>query len=298
MIEVQGLTKRYGTNTAISDVSFTVLKGEVVGFLGPNGAGKSTTMRIIAGSLGASSGTAKVDGVDVAEEPKRVQATLGYAPEVPPVYTNMTVRGYVTFAARVKGVPDVHKATDLALSRVGLTDRAGSLIDHLSKGYRQRVGLAQALVHDPRVLVLDEPTSGLDPNQRIEIRELIRELAAGERTVVLSTHVLGEIEAICNRVIVIDQGRIIKQGDIAELSGAGRVVKLELARPDGADAALAKVDGVLSVERQGNRLVVHTERDVCEHVAAAAVSFGLLELDGKEKLEDVYRRLVPAGAKA
>ena len=237
MIEVQGLTKRYGTNLAIENVTFSVEKGGVVGFLGPNGAGKSTTMRVIAGSLGASSGTAKVAGFDVAENPRAVQAMLGYAPEVPPIYTNMTVRDYVSFAATIKGVGDVAKATDRALDRVGLASVAGKLIDHLSKGYRQRVGLAQALVHDPQVLVLDEPTSGLDPAQRVEIRELIRELAAGERTVILSTHVLGEIEAICNRVVVINHGRIVVDAKINNLAAAGKTVRLELARPS--PAALA-----------------------------------------------------------
>ncbi|MGZ8735199.1 MAG: ABC transporter ATP-binding protein, partial [Acidimicrobiia bacterium] len=201
MIEVQGLTKRYGATVAIDDVSFSVARGEVVGFLGPNGAGKSTTMRIIAGSLGASVGTAKVGGLDVAEDPRGVQRLLGYAPEVPPVYTNMTVGDYVRFAATLKGVDDVPAATKKALGRVGLEKVAHRLIENLSKGYRQRVGLAQALVHDPKVLVLDEPTSGLDPAQRVEIRNLLAELAEGDRTVVLSTHVLGEIEAICSRVI-------------------------------------------------------------------------------------------------
>ena len=180
MIEVERLTKRYGGTHAIRDVSFSVAKGEVVGFLGPNGAGKSTTMRIISGALGATAGTAKVAGHDVAENPRAVQALLGYAPETPPVYGNMTVRDYVAFAASIKGVADVPGATDAALGKVGLTGVAGRLIDNLSKGYKQRVGLAQALVHNPQVLVLDEPTSGLDPAQRVEIRNLIAELAHGE----------------------------------------------------------------------------------------------------------------------
>ncbi|MFN7143675.1 MAG: ABC transporter ATP-binding protein, partial [Myxococcota bacterium] len=231
MIEVQGLTKRYGQMVAIDDVSFTVARGEVVGFLGPNGAGKSTTMRIISGSLGATAGTAKVDGVDVAEDPRKVQSMLGYAPEVPPVYTNMSVGDYVAFAATIKGVPDVAAATKRALGRVGLDKVQTRLIDHLSKGYRQRVGLAQALVHDPKVLVLDEPTSGLDPAQRVEIRNLLAELAQGDRTVILSTHVLGEIEAICSRVVVINKGRIVAQDELARLGQPGRVVRIEVARP-------------------------------------------------------------------
>ncbi len=295
MIEVQGLTKRYGANVAIENVTFSVERGGVVGFLGPNGAGKSTTMRVIAGSLGASSGTAKVGGIDVAENPRAVQAMLGYSPEVPPVYTNMTVRDYVSFAATIKGVEDVPRATDLALDRVGLTKVGGKLIDHLSKGYRQRVGLAQSLVHDPKVLVLDEPTSGLDPAQRVEIRELIRELAAGDRTVILSTHVLGEIEAICNRVVVINRGRILVDDDIKNLAAAGKIVRLELARPsEMARSALAAVEGVESVELTGTTAVVRSQADIREQLATAAVPFGLLELGGRERLEDIYLRLIGA----
>jgi ABC-2 type transport system ATP-binding protein len=295
MIEVQSLTKRYGASLAIQDVSFSVEKGGVVGFLGPNGAGKSTTMRVIAGSLGASSGTAKVAGIDVAENPRAVQAMLGYSPEVPPVYTNMTVRDYVSFAATIKGVADVTRATERALDRVGLNSVSGKLIDHLSKGYRQRVGLAQALVHEPQVLVLDEPTSGLDPAQRVEIRELIRELAAGERTVILSTHVLSEIEAICSRVVVINRGRIVVEDDIANLAASGKTVRLELARPsEAARAALAAVPGAENVELTGSTAVVRSENDIREQLAAAAVPFGLLELGGRERLEDIYLRLIGA----
>lgn len=292
MIEVAGLTKQYGAAYAIQDVSFQVAKGEVVGFLGPNGAGKSTTMRIVSGSLGASSGTARVGGHDVAEEPRKVQTILGYSPEVPPVYGNMTVRDYVSFAATLKGVDDVDAATKRALGRVGLESVSGRLIDHLSKGYRQRAGLAQALVHEPQVLVLDEPTSGLDPAQRVEIRELIRELAQGERTVILSTHVLAEIEAICSRVIVINRGRVVAQDEISRLAGAGHTVRVEVARRgDDARAALARVPGVGSVDEEGGLYVVRADADVREAVAAAAVPFGLLELHGRERLEDIYLRL-------
>ena len=297
MIEVRGLTKRYGSTTANQDVTYEVAKGEVVGFLGPNGAGKSTTMRIITGSLGASEGTAKVNGVDVAEQPRTVQRMLGYSPEVPPLYTNMSVRDYVSFAATLKGVDDVKAATDKALGRVGLEKVANRMIDHLSKGYRQRVGLAQALVHDPSVLVLDEPTSGLDPAQRVEIRHLLQELAEGERTVILSTHVLGEIEAICSRVIVIDKGRIVAQDPIAALGGGGRVIRLQVARPGPeALAALQGVAGVTRVDEVEGVYVIRGEGDLREAVARAAVTYGLLEFAGKEKLEDIYLRLTTGGA--
>ena len=295
MIEVESLTKRYGGLTAVESLSFKVAKGEVVGFLGPNGAGKSTTMRIIAGSLGASSGKAKVGGYDVAEDPRAVQAMLGYSPEVPPVYTNMTVRDYVAFAATIKGVVDIAAATDKALHRVGLTKVDGRLIEHLSKGYRQRVGLAQALVHDPQVLVLDEPTSGLDPAQRVEIRELIQELAAGDRTVILSTHVLSEIEAICSRVIIISKGQIVAQDKIANLGSVGKVVRLEVVRAS-ADlrAALTAIPNVSGVEVHGNDVTVRATRDVREDVASAAAPFGLVEMNGTERLEDIYLRLISA----
>jgi ABC-2 type transport system ATP-binding protein len=292
MIEVQGLTKSYGDTLALSDVTFTVREGEVVGFLGQNGAGKSTTMRIIAGSLGASSGTARVGGFDVAEDPRKVQAMLGYAPETPPVYTNMTVGDYVRFAARLKGVDDVEAATKKALGRVGLDAVSHRIIDNLSKGYRQRVGLAQALVHDPRVLVLDEPTSGLDPAQRIEIKNLIHDLSlADDRTVMLSTHVLTEIEAICSRVIIIHRGKIVAQSDLATLAGgAGKLVRIEVARPDGVLAVLRKVPGVKTAEQDGARFMVTGDGDLRESVAAAAVSYGLISLQG-ERLEDTYIRL-------
>lgn len=297
MIEVERLTKRYGDIAAIEDVTFSVAKGEVVGFLGPNGAGKSTTMRIIAGSLGASAGTARVGGHDVAETPRKVQAMLGYSPEVPPVYVNMTVRDYVAFAATIKGVADVDGATSKALGRVGLEKVGGRLIDHLSKGYRQRVGLAQALVHQPAVLVLDEPTSGLDPAQRVEIRQLIKDLAAdGDTTVVLSTHVLAEIEAICSRVVVINRGKIVAQDTIANLSRAGSTVRVEVSRRgDDARAALAAVPGVLAVEEEGAGYVLRSDGDIREAVAAVATRFGILEFSGRERLEDVFLRLTTGG---
>ncbi|MEN9786367.1 MAG: gliding motility-associated transporter ATP-binding subunit GldA [Pseudomonadota bacterium] len=297
MIEVEGLTKRYGALAAITNVGFSVAAGEVVGFLGPNGAGKSTTMRIISGALGASAGSARVGGHDVAENPRKVQRILGYAPEVPPVYGTMTVTDFVRFAATIKDVDDPVAAASRAISRVGLEGVAHRLVDNLSKGYRQRVGLAQALVHDPKVLVLDEPTSGLDPAQRVEIRNLIAELAAGDRTVILSTHVLAEIEAICARVVIINRGRIVAQDDLSRLGNPGRVVRLELARRgDAALAALRAVPGVVSVEEEGERYVVRGARDLREDLVAAAAPFGLLELNGRERLEDIYLQLTAGSA--
>jgi len=297
MIEVEHLTKRYGGFTALHDVTFQVGRGEVVGFLGPNGAGKSTTMRILCGCIGASSGRARLAGHDVLDAPDEVKRRIGFLPEVPPLYPTMTVENYVSFAARLKGVDDPGAATDRALGRVGLGDVRGRVIDHLSKGYRQRVGLAQALVHDPDVLVLDEPTSGLDPAQRKEIRELLAELAAGERTVILSTHVLAEVEAVCERVVIINKGRVVTTDSIEALANRSHRVRLRVARPsDALQEALHTVDGVSNVlgDADGTWLV-SADRDVREGVAAAAVPFGLLELGAGQNLEDVYLQLTAEG---
>ncbi|MCK6503004.1 ABC transporter ATP-binding protein [Myxococcota bacterium] len=298
MIRVEELDKRYGTFHAVRGVSFEVGRGEVVGLLGPNGAGKTTTMRILCGCIGATSGRALIDGKDVLEDPQAVKRRIGYLPEVPPLYPTMSVREYVRFAATIKGVDDVEAAAERAIARVGLADVAHRVVDHLSKGFRQRVGLAQALVHDPDVLVLDEPTSGLDPAQRVEIRELLRELAAGERTVILSTHVLGEVEAVAERVIVIHQGRVVAQDRIEKLARGG-AARLRVARPAlELEQALARVPGVAAVHGEGHGAFrIEAVADLADTdglraaVAQAAVPFGLLELGAAEGLEDVYLRL-------
>lgn len=293
MIHVEGLSKSYGSTHAIEQLSFTVNRGEIVGFLGPNGAGKSTTMRILTGAQGANAGIARVGGIDVFADPRGVKRLVGYLPEVPPLYTDMAVRDYLLFCARIKGAADPRAAVERVIGRIGLSKHAHRLIDHLSKGYRQRVGIAQAIVHSPKLLILDEPTSGLDPAQRVEIRGLIRELAAGDTTVVLSTHVLPEIEAICDRVVIIHHGKIVAQDTVERLSQTGNVVRLQLEDRDPlAGAALAAVDGVLSVEQPEPGLwVVRAERDVRRHVAAAAVPYGLIELSGARGLEDVFLQL-------
>ncbi len=297
MIIAEHLTKHYGTTLAIDDVAFEVKKGEVVGFLGPNGAGKTTTMRILAGSLGATSGRALIDGLDVFESPLETRRKVGYLPEVPPLYPNMTVDGYVRFVARIKGVVDVGAAVERVLGRVGLADMGGRLVGHLSKGYQQRVGLAQALVHDPEVLILDEPTSGLDPAQRKEIRDLVKDLA-GERTVILSTHVLPEVEDVCQRVIIIAGGRIVASDAIDALAGEERLVRIRVSRP-GADleSALSAIEGVGAVTPDGEgRYTVRTHEDRRAEVARAAAPFDLLELVGRERLEDIYLRLTTGKA--
>jgi ABC-type multidrug transport system ATPase subunit len=218
MIEVKNLTKTYGSTTAVDDVSFSIATGEACGFLGPNGAGKTTTMRILTGFMPASSGTVTVDGFDVFHDSFEVRKRIGYLPETPPLYLEMTVRSYLRHVARLKAVPGakVKAAADLAIEECSLEHVAGRLCGHLSTGYRQRGGLAQALLHEPAVLVLDEPTVGLDPAQIIEIRSLIRRLAT-ERTVILSTHILPEVQQICQKVVLINAGRIALEATIAEL---------------------------------------------------------------------------------
>lgn len=209
MIEVEHLTKRFGHVTAVDDVTFRVEKGEILGFLGPNGAGKTTTMRVLAGFFPATDGTARVAGYDVYDQSLEAKRKVGYLPENPPLYLDMSVDAYLRFAAAIKGVPrgEVERRLGHVKELCGLQDWGHRLIKHLSKGFRQRVGLAQALIHDPEVLILDEPTVGLDPNQIIEVRRLIRSLA-GDHTVILSTHILPEVEMTCQRVVIISGGRI------------------------------------------------------------------------------------------
>jgi gliding motility-associated transport system ATP-binding protein len=219
MIEVRDLSKRYGDLLAIDRVSFTAQKGEIVGFLGPNGAGKTTTMRIITGFLPASSGTVKVENFDIFDDAHEVRKRIGYLPENPPLYADMTVTSYLEFVGRIKGLTRaaLPEAVDRVVQRCGLTEVTRRVLGHLSKGFRQRVGLAQALVHEPSVLVLDEPTIGLDPRQIRDIRSLITELA-GQRTVILSTHILQEVVQICQKVVIINEGRVVVEDQIEHLT--------------------------------------------------------------------------------
>jgi len=219
MIEVANLSKRYGDISAIDGVSFTASPGEILGFLGPNGAGKTTTMRIITGFLPATSGTVRVDGFDVFEQSAEVRRRIGYLPENPPLYNDMTVETYLRFVARLKGMRrgDIGAALERVLDACGLAAVGDRLLGHLSKGYRQRVGLAQALIHDPPVLILDEPTIGLDPRQIIDIRGLIKTLG-GNRTVVLSTHILPEVSQVCDKVVIINGGKIVIEDQLDNLT--------------------------------------------------------------------------------
>ena len=297
MIEVTNVTKRYGTHTAVDDVSFRVEAGEIVGFLGPNGAGKSTTMNIITGFLSATDGRVTVDGIDVLEDPIGAKRTLGYLPELPPLYVDMTVRDYLRFVARVKGVDRGERddANEQIMRSVGIEHVADRMIRNLSKGYRQRVGLGQALVGDPKALILDEPTIGLDPHQIIEMRDLVRTLGE-QRTVILSSHILPEVSAVCERIIIISHGKIVAS-DTAEnlgkaLAGSGRFSVRIKGAADAAQAALNGVDGVESVRVTGQSEATGTvdlEVDTGEADPREAIFYALakakLPLFGMRSLE-------------
>ncbi len=305
MIKVEGVTKRYGPATAVKNVSFNVEKGEIVGFLGPNGAGKTTTMRILTGFLPPTEGTAVVGGYDVQQDPIEVKKRIGYLPETPPLYPEMEVVDYLRFVARLKGIESgaTPRRIDSAVERTSIGDVRNTLIGKLSKGYRQRVGLAQALIHSPDVLVLDEPTSGLDPKQIIEVRELIRSLA-GEHTIILSTHILPEVAGTCGRVIIINEGRIeandTPENLTAQLQGA-QAVRLEIDGPeDEVRQRLEDVPGVraVSCENAAGRLVcrVETEKDAeaPPRLAETVVNMGW-GLHGMQSLglslEDIFLKL-------
>jgi len=229
MLEVRNLTKRYGDIVAVRDVSFSAAQGQILGFLGPNGAGKTTTMRILTGFLPATSGTAKVAGFDVFTESAEVRRRIGYLPENPPLYAEMTTEAYLRFVARIKGMAKdtIEDGIDRVVKLCGLETVRGRLLKHMSKGFRQRAGLAQALIHDPPVLVLDEPTIGLDPRQIIEIRSLVRELA-GQRTVILSTHILPEVSQICEKVVIINDGQVVLEDEMKNLTRSGSLEEIFL----------------------------------------------------------------------
>ncbi|MGQ9684162.1 MAG: ABC transporter ATP-binding protein [Anaerolineae bacterium] len=299
MIEVDNLTKRYGQHPAIQDLSFTVRKGEILGFLGPNSAGKTTTMRILAGYMPPSAGTARVAGYDVTQDSLAVRRRIGYLPETVPLYPEMEVSGYLEFMAALRGVARPRQAVDRVIDTCGLGDRRHMLIGKLSKGYRQRVGLAQALVHDPEVLILDEPTIGLDPKQIIEVRNLIRNLA-GSHTVILSTHILPEASQVCGRVMIINRGRLVAEDTperlTAHLRGARRHFLLLSAPQPGVEDVLGAIPGVLQVSRQGEGYEVETalDADPRAELAAAVVQrgWGLLELRPVSmSLEEIFLTL-------
>lgn len=310
MIEVSNLTKNYGDFTAISNVSFSVKAGEIVGFLGPNAAGKTTTMRVITGYLSPSAGNVKVDGYDVYEQGMQVKKITGYLPEKPPVYPDLSVRSYLKFVAEIKGVAsrEINKSVEAAMEKTAISNVAHKLIGNLSKGYQQRVGLAQALVHNPKVLILDEPTVGLDPTQIIEVRNLIKSLK-DSHTVVLSTHILPEVSMTCSRVVIINKGNIIAEDTPANLTkkvATDETIELSISgATDGGKLKemLTSIDGVRSADVTFNdddkthraSILVKSSFDNAPEVARKIVSANLklhkmhvIELS----LEEAFLRLV------
>ncbi|MBQ3299634.1 MAG: ATP-binding cassette domain-containing protein [Ruminococcus sp.] len=313
MIEVKNLTKRYGDIKALDDISFTVDTGEVLGFLGPNGAGKSTTMNIITGYISSTSGTVTVDGTEILENPRETKRKIGYLPEIPPLYPEMTVRKYLEFMFDLKKVKLPKKEHIEEIMRlVRITDMADRLIKNLSKGYRQRVGFGQALLGNPPVLILDEPTVGLDPKQIIEIRKLIRSLGK-KHTVIFSSHVLSEISATCDRIIVISEGRLVADSKADELSKAlADTQKLSLTvegSPSDVLGEIKKIPGVkkyMKVRELGEKSAVYSveygnDFDIRREVfsAMARINAPILEMkSGNESLEDMFLKLTQGAGKA
>ncbi|MGO9012954.1 MAG: ABC transporter ATP-binding protein [Bryobacteraceae bacterium] len=318
MIKVEGLTKRYARTVAVDNISFEVQKGQIVGFLGPNGAGKTTTMRVLTCFLPPTAGSASVAGYDVLEHPIEVKKRIGYLPESPPLYPEMEVIEYLEFTGKLKGIPaaDLKKRVDEVLGRCAIGDVRDKLIGKLSKGYRQRVGLAQAIMHNPDVLILDEPTSGLDPKQIIEIRELLKSLA-GNHTIILSTHILSEVEHSCERVIIISQGKLVAIDSVANLTNRLRdsesvALEVEAAAgspdPSEVQQRLEQVAGVRSVvmkDSKNGRLTFEVEslqgRQIRSDLARSVVNAGwnLSELRPVGlSLEEVFLQLTAAETKS
>ncbi len=306
MIEVQNVTKRYGPFTAVSNVSFRAEPGQILGFLGPNGAGKTTTMRILTGCIPPSEGKALIAGFDVFDTPVEAKRRTGYLPETPPLYPDMTVREYLTFASRISGVSSSQRATriDFAMKRTSILDVAHRHCGKLSKGYRQRVGLAQAILHNPDVLILDEPTAGLDPKQIIETRELIKDLA-GDHTIILSTHILPEVSQTCEQVVIINKGHVVAVDtpeNLTERLGGSEMIRLEVDALGGdLTAAIQSVAGVTKVSVTAGTngasvadIQVAHGAEIRRDLANAIVGngWGLLELRRlKASLEEVFLEL-------
>jgi ABC-2 type transport system ATP-binding protein len=300
MVEVKDLCKNYGPVCAIDHVSFRLKKGDVVGFLGPNGAGKSTTMKIITGFMAPTSGVAKIDGFDVFEYPVEVKKRIGYLPEVPPVYTDMFVRDYLEYVAQLKKVEPARlkSLVDSAIEKTHLQSVSKRLVGVLSKGFRQRVGIAQALVSHPEVLILDEPTVGLDPKQVAEIRDLIKHLR-GEHTIILSTHILSEVQAVCDRAIIINKGKIVAEDSIenlGQLEKGSASLKIRLRKEADLNSLLAPIQGLIGIQGQGLNWEIKFNGDdrVHDEILYKLVQskIGIVEfLPKKMDLEDVFLKL-------
>ena len=293
MIKVEGLTKRYARKVAVDNISFQVEKGQIVGFLGPNGAGKTTTMRVLTCFLPPTSGGAHVAGFDVLEQPMEVKKRIGYLPENPPVYPDMEVHEYLEFVGRIKGIPssELTKRVNEVCEKIAVTDVRKTMIGKLSKGYRQRVGIAQAIIHNPAVLILDEPTAGLDPHQIIETRDLIKGLA-GEHTIILSTHILPEVEQICERVVIIAKGKLVATDTVANLTsrlrGAETVAVEILPRESGATLDSGVVQQKLEQVAGVSRVIPKEHRDGRLH-------FTVESLEGRHIRPELARAVIESG---
>ncbi len=311
MIEIQHLTKRYGDKIAVNDASFTIRKGEILGFLGRNGAGKTTTMNMITGYISASGGTVKLDGYDILDDPREVRRRIGYLPEIPPLYVDMTVNEYLRFVCAIKDVKRSKRAAHLddITELIGLGAVRGRLIRNLSKGYRQRVGMAQALVGNPEVVILDEPTVGLDPGQILEVRRLIRQLGE-DHTIVLSSHILPEVADVCDRLVIIHEGRIVAEDTLEHLTRSedeARRIRLRIAGPEEAVAeVLRAMEGVRRVDSLGSHeqdsfdFMLHADgtRDLRPAVFRRMAEMGypiLIQRPMDLELEEVFLRLTGGG---
>jgi ABC-2 type transport system ATP-binding protein len=295
-IQVSELTKIYGTQKALDQISFEVKPGDILGFLGPNGAGKSTTMKILTGFIPQTSGSASVCGFDVAEQSLQVRKQIGYLPELNPLYTDMYVKEYLLFSASVQGLgKEASKRVEEMIVRVGLTPERKKKIGQLSKGYKQRVGLAQAMLHNPKVLILDEPTSGLDPNQVVEIRNLIKEIG-NNKTVLFSTHIMQEVEAMCNRVVIINKGKIVADDKIENLQKnihSDIIITIEF-KTEVKESLLKQLAGVSEVKQKGKIYTLRCSNDVRENLAQLAMQQQWIVLamsKEDERLEDVFQKL-------
>ncbi len=311
MIEISHLIKQYGDIHAVNDISFTVEDGEVLGFLGPNGAGKSTTMNILTGFIPYTSGEIRVNGHEIMEEPQAVKKMIGYLPEIPPLYMDMTVKEYLLFAAELKKIPKNQRQgqVDMAMNMLKITDHADRLIRNLSKGYKQRVGFAQALLGDPEVLVLDEPTVGLDPNQILEIRKIIKKLGQ-KHTIILSTHIMQEVSAVCNRVVIINKGKIVAidtpENLSAKMSGTGALSVTVIGPENQVLACIRGLSGVRSVKVSNDKgdegkiyeIVTDSNVDVRKSISLALGKAGypVIEMRSEDKsLEEIFHELTTEG---
>lgn len=306
MIEVENITKKYGDLVAVRDLSFKVEKGKIWGLLGPNAAGKTTTMRILTGYLPATEGKARVSGYDVFEQPNEVKKITGYLPEVVPIYQEMTVIEYLKFVAEIKQIPPEKRkeAIERSLETSGLKQVRHRLIRNISRGFKQRVGIAQALIHDPQILILDEPTIGLDPAQIIEIRQIIRSLK-GERTIMLSTHILAEVTQVCDGVVIISDGQLKASGSLEELTSSlaerdGVVIRLKRAGED-MIPLLRNIPGVEDVSQQEDGIKIEwgTDKDIREVIARYVLDnhLGLIEMKSLGmNIEDLYLKVISGGA--